>query len=78
VGRQPWIVYGLLRTRDAVSKIVPASHVLFSLVLFSIIYALLGTLWLYLLRKEIVHGPSVAAVPPEMHPAIAGARLQES
>jgi cytochrome d ubiquinol oxidase subunit I len=78
VGRQPWIVYGLLRTRDAVSKIVPASHVLFSLVLFSIMYALLGTLWLYLLRKEIVHGPSVAAFPPEMHPAIAGARLQES
>lgn len=42
VGRQPWIVYGLLRTRDAVSKVVPASHVLFSIVLFSVIYALLS------------------------------------
>lgn len=58
VGRQPWIVYGLLRTRDAVSKAVPASHVLFSIVLFSIIYALLGALWLYLLRREVIHGPA--------------------
>jgi cytochrome d ubiquinol oxidase subunit I len=77
VGRQPWIVYGLLRTRDAVSKVVPASHVLFSIVLFSVIYALLGALWLYLLRKEIVHGPasaSPAAAPPA---AVAGTRLQE-
>jgi cytochrome d ubiquinol oxidase subunit I len=60
VGRQPWIVYGLLRTADAVSKVVPAPQVLFSIVLFSIIYLLLGALWLYLMRREIEHGPATA------------------
>ena len=41
VGRQPWIVYGLLRTRDAFSPTVPAGNVLFSLILFIV---LLGAL----------------------------------
>lgn len=57
VGRQPWIVYGLMRTKDAVSRVVKAPEVLASLVLFSVIYAVLGGLWLSLLRKEILHGP---------------------
>jgi cytochrome d ubiquinol oxidase subunit I len=65
VGRQPWIVYGLMRTRDAVSKTVGAGELLFSIVLFGGIYVLLGALWLYLLRKEILHGP-------QGEPAIAG------
>jgi cytochrome d ubiquinol oxidase subunit I len=63
VGRQPWIVYGVLRTRDAVSRAVGAPQVLFSIILFSIVYALLGMLWLYLLRKEIVHGPAARPLP---------------
>jgi cytochrome d ubiquinol oxidase subunit I len=57
VGRQPWIVYGLMRTRDAVSKVVGAPALLFSIVLFTILDVVLGVLWLYLLRREIVHGP---------------------
>ena len=57
VGRQPWIVYGVLRTRDAVSKIVRAPELLFSLALFSVIYLALFALWIALLKKEIVHGP---------------------
>ena len=57
VGRQPWIVYGLLRTRDAVSRVVAAPAVLFSLVLFSLVYLALGALWLRLLQREIAHGP---------------------
>jgi cytochrome bd ubiquinol oxidase subunit I len=60
VGRQPWIVYQLLRTRDAVSAIVPAGDVLFSIVLFSILYLLLGALFVYLLVREIRHGPEPA------------------
>jgi cytochrome bd ubiquinol oxidase subunit I len=58
VGRQPWIVYGLLRTSDAVSRSVPAGDVLFSLVLFGLLYLLLGVLYLYLLVREIRHGPA--------------------
>jgi cytochrome d ubiquinol oxidase subunit I len=61
VGRQPWIVYQLLRTQDAVSASVPAGDVLFSLVLFTALYLLLGALYVYLLVREIRHGPEPAA-----------------
>ncbi|HBH06360.1 MAG TPA: cytochrome ubiquinol oxidase subunit I [Flavobacteriales bacterium] len=57
MGRQPWVVYGLLRTSDALSKAVTANQVLFSLILFFIIYAVLLALFLYLLNKKIKHGP---------------------
>ena len=57
VGRQPWIVYGLLRTSDALSKTVKANQILFSLLLFTFIYAILFLLFLYLLNKKIKHGP---------------------
>jgi len=60
VGRQPWVVYGVMRTRDAVSKVVGAPELLFSIVLFTILDVALGGLWLYLLRREIVHGPEAA------------------
>jgi cytochrome d ubiquinol oxidase subunit I len=62
VGRQPWVVYGVMRTRDAVSKVVGAPELLFSIVLFTILDVALGGLWLYLLRREIVHGPEAAEV----------------
>ncbi len=60
VGRQPWIVYGLLRTRDAHSETVAAGEVLFSILLFGVIYCFLGALWVYLMVKEARHdlGPA--------------------
>lgn len=57
VGRQPWIVYRLVKTSDAISRAVPGGQVVFSIVLFSVIYLLLGGLWLFLLRRQIVKGP---------------------
>ncbi|MEO0472929.1 MAG: cytochrome ubiquinol oxidase subunit I [Bacteroidota bacterium] len=57
MGRQPWVVYKLLRTSEALSKAVTANQVLFSLILFSLIYSLLLVLFLYLLNKKIKHGP---------------------
>ncbi len=60
VGRQPWIVYGLLRTSEALSKAVNAEQVLFSLILFAVIYSLLFVLFLYLLNEKIQHGPEHA------------------
>ena len=57
MGRQPWVVYGLLRTSDALSKNVSANQVVFSLVLFTVVYITLLALFLYLLNKKIVHGP---------------------
>lgn len=57
IGRQPWVVYGLMRTQDAVSAAVPAGQILASIVLFSLVYALLFGVWLFLLRRQIDHGP---------------------
>lgn len=57
MGRQPWVVYGLLRTSDALSAVVTANQVLFSLIMFSFIYSLLLVLFLYLLNKKIKAGP---------------------
>jgi cytochrome d ubiquinol oxidase subunit I len=60
VGRQPWIVYGLLRTSDAVSPKVSAGEVMASLVMFGIIYLLLFALFIFLLDRKIKHGPTDA------------------
>ncbi len=57
MGRQPWVVYGHLRTSDALSKVVTANQVLFSLIMFTIVYVLLFGLFVYLLNKKIKHGP---------------------
>ncbi len=56
MGRQPWVVYGLLRTSDALSKSVKANQVMFSLMLFTFVYAVLFALFIYLLNKKIQHG----------------------
>lgn len=61
VGRQPWVVYGLLRTSDALSQAVKAEHVLASLIMFTLIYVMLFVLFLYLLNKKIQHGPDVVS-----------------
>ena len=61
VGRQPWIVYGLLRTSDAISPRVSAGEVLTSLVMFGLIYALLFALFIFLLDRKIKHGPTDVA-----------------
>jgi cytochrome d ubiquinol oxidase subunit I len=57
VGRQPWIVYGLMRTPEGLSKIVKANIVLTSLILFTFIYFLLFAVFIYLLNDKIQHGP---------------------
>jgi len=59
VGRQPWIVYGLMKTSDAVSPIV-TSQVAFSLVALTLLYALLGAVDIYLLFKFAKKGPAEA------------------
>jgi len=57
MGRQPWVVYGLLRTSDALSEAVTANQVWFSLILFTVVYAVLFALFVYLLNKKIQAGP---------------------
>ncbi len=57
MGRQPWIVYGHLRTSQGFSQEVSANQIMFSLIMFTIVYALLLVLFLYSLNKKIKHGP---------------------
>ncbi len=57
VGRQPWVVYGLLRTSEGLSRVVRAEQVLGSLILFALIYLLLLAVFLFLLHDKILHGP---------------------
>lgn len=57
MGRQPWIVYGHLRTSEGFSQEVSANQILFSLILFLVIYTILFLLFLYSLNKKIKHGP---------------------
>jgi len=56
IGRQPWIVYGLVRTADVVSPL-PPERVAFSLLLFVLTYSLLFAVYLYFFRKLIKKGP---------------------
>ncbi len=56
VGRQPWIVYHLMKTKDAVSITVGAVEILISIILFALIYIVLGYTLLKLLSKKINHG----------------------
>jgi cytochrome d ubiquinol oxidase subunit I len=64
VGRQPWIVQGLMRTSDGLSAVVKAHTVLGSLVLFTLIYLLLFAVFIYLLNDKIQHGPDDADLTP--------------
>jgi cytochrome d ubiquinol oxidase subunit I len=57
MGRQPWVVYKLLRTQDGASSTVAASQVFSSILVFLLIYSLLFALFMYLLDQKIKHGP---------------------
>ncbi len=60
LGRQPWVVYGILRTARATSPRVGAGDVAFSTLGYAGLYALLSVLFLYLVAREIARGPTQA------------------
>ena len=57
LGRQPWLVYALMRTADGYSKTVSAGNGIFTLLGFMGMYTVLGILFLFLVRREIEQGP---------------------
>jgi len=57
MGRQPWIVYKLLRTSQGVSPSIVTGYVIGSLIMFTVIYSLLFALFLFLLKNKIYTGP---------------------
>jgi cytochrome d ubiquinol oxidase subunit I len=64
LGRQPWIVYGLLHTSDGVSPLLTTGNVLFSLIGFTGMYTVISILWLVVMAQEIVRGPTPHAEEP--------------
>ncbi len=57
LGRQPWLIYGLMRTSEGYSNTVSAGNGLFTLLGFMGLYALLGLLFTVLMYREISNGP---------------------
>jgi cytochrome bd ubiquinol oxidase subunit I len=57
VGRQPWLIYGLMHTRSGFSPLVSAGSAWFTLLGFFGMYAVLAILFLFLVYREIEHGP---------------------
>ncbi|NKE59743.1 cytochrome ubiquinol oxidase subunit I [Lentzea sp. PSKA42] len=62
IGRQPWLIYGLLRTEDAVSH-VDASQILLSLIVFTSLFVLLACVDWALIARAVRRGPDVAPAP---------------
>jgi len=66
LGRQPWLIYGVMRTAHGVSPRVGTGNAWFTLIGFMGLYTVLGILWLFLVYREIEHGP-------ERHDSLHGA-----
>jgi cytochrome d ubiquinol oxidase subunit I len=64
LGRQPWIVHGLIRTAEGASPSVHTGTVVFTLIGFCGLYLLLGLLFVFLIGREIAHGPADAEAGP--------------
>ncbi len=76
-GRQPWLVFGLMRTADGISPI-PAGNVIWSLSLFLIIFAAIGSVYAYFVLRTIRLGPDISSPIPGAQ-LVAGMRpLQDS
>ena len=71
IGRQPWLVYGLIRTSEGYSTHVSAGNALFTLLGFLGMYSVLSILWIVLVYRFIRIGPAAAAVvaPTQPEPA---------
>lgn len=69
LGRQPWLIHGLLRTSDGSSPTVHAGATLFTLLGFAGIYLVLGVLFLFLIARELAHGPRSHANDDTTEPA---------
>jgi cytochrome d ubiquinol oxidase subunit I len=67
LGRQPWLVYGLLRTAQGSSPTVHAGTTLFTLIGFCGIYTVLAFLFAFLVSREIAHGPGSAGEAATTH-----------
>ena len=70
LGRQPWLIYGVFQTRDGYSKVVSNGDAIFTLIGFVGLYFVLGLLFLFLVGREIGHGPEEEVVTEEVAPKL--------
>jgi cytochrome d ubiquinol oxidase subunit I len=75
-GRQPWLVYGLMRTAEGISPI-PPGDVIWSLSLFLIIFAAIGSIYAYFVLKTIRRGPDVSSPIPAIQLPVGMRPLQD-
>jgi cytochrome d ubiquinol oxidase subunit I len=78
IGRQPFMVYNLLRTSQGVSPNVPSGAVIVSIAMFVLMYTLLGALYVFLLNDKIQHGPDEEEEPSEKHEPGLGVALRQT
>ncbi len=64
LGRQPWLVYGLLRTHDGASQLVHSGETVFTSLGFAGLFVVLGFLFMFLIMREIAHGPVSSETTP--------------
>jgi cytochrome d ubiquinol oxidase subunit I len=57
LGRQPWLIYGLMRTHEGTSQLVHSGETVFTSLGFAGLFVILGFLFLFLVMREIAHGP---------------------
>jgi cytochrome d ubiquinol oxidase subunit I len=67
LGRQPWLIYGVMRTSEGPSLHVSSGNTLFTLIGFMGMYTVLGILFLFLTHREIEHGPEALGVAEVVH-----------
>jgi cytochrome d ubiquinol oxidase subunit I len=72
VGRQPWLVYGLMRTAAGYSSNVSAANGMFTLLGFMGLYTLLAIFFLFLVQREIDHGPGTEPTAEGLPLTLAG------
>jgi len=70
IGRQPWLVYGLMRTEEGISPTVSAGNAIFTLLGFMGMYMLLSMLYLFLIWRQIQQGPAVIEEPRRVGAAV--------
>ncbi len=70
LGRQPWVIYGLMRTSEGASMNVSLGNTMFTLIGFMGVYTALSILYLFLIHREVARGPAPASPPEEPELAV--------
>jgi cytochrome d ubiquinol oxidase subunit I len=71
LGRQPWLIFGLFRTSQGYSDAVSQGDALFTLIGFAGLYSAIGLLYLFMVGREVLHGPGNGHdEPPSLYPEV--------